>query len=379
MGSLLLALASPLYAQRSPLCGGVRACRELRRLPAGPGLTVVELGYAPASEAARTNKCAPEKRWVLLKPGAAPKTIVTQCQDDPEDPHPFETDVTVKKNLISITRNGGAWAGILSRVYQLSPWWPLSADFCEVDGDGEWRAEEWDWRKMQGIYYDRKPQESEGLCDLIPAAIGNLIVPVVKLDAAAFEKARAGLGSCAMTLDASGKNGFVTYGKPDAQDPLRIKLLMSGERTVLAQVVDPSRSSAPAKSWIYADHFELWQGVNEPVQFGIPLEEGPIEVGHGTAKSRPSVRRWKARLPDGQLATLLRIELAAPEDKTFDLGFTLVYSQGADGRAQKRLISTNKARTGSGADVELPMALGPADAHVTCGVVNGVLDEVRHQ
>jgi hypothetical protein len=341
----------------------------------GKTLTVVELGYAPASEAARSSRCAPDKRYVLVQTGAPPRTIVTQCQDDPEDTHPFETTVTVKKNLISVDRNGGAFAGFVTQDYQLSPWLPLSANFCEVDGDGEWRAEDWDWRKMRGVYYDRKTRESddEAICGLIPAAIGNLIVPTVAMDAGALEKAGAGLGSCAMTLDASGQNGFVTYGKADAKDQLRIKLLLTGKRTLLAQVIDPTRSTAPAKSWIYSDHSEIWQGVTEPVQFGIPVDEGPTQIGHGKPKHQPSVHRWKARLPDGSFSTVLRIELAPP-DSTFDTGFTFIYSQGLEGRAQKRLISTNKARTGSGADTQAAMAVGAAGTHVTCSVINGLLE-----
>jgi hypothetical protein len=199
------------------------------------------------------------------------------------------------------------------------------------------------------------------------------VTPNITTDAGALEKAGAGLGSCAMTLDASGQNGFVTYGTADAKDPLRIKLLLTGKRTLLAQIIDPARSKAQAKSWIYSDHFEIWQGVTEPVQFGIPVDEGPIEIGHGKPKSLPSVRRWKARLPDGSVATLLRIELAPPES-TFDTGFTAIYSQGLEGRAQKRLISTNKARTGSGAETQSAMAVGAAGAHVTCSIVNGLLE-----
>ncbi len=405
---LWMVAASTVVAQNN-LCGEIRGCREIRRIPAGVdsegfALTVVELGFRPVSEAARTHKCAPDKRYVLLKsrdgkPSGA-QTVVTVCQEDPEDPHPFETTVNIGKNVLSVRRDGGAFAGIMTQDYQLSPWLPRSVGFCEVDGTGEWRAEDWDWRKMRGVFFTGNSESGE-ICSDAPTAIANLIVPTVALDAASLENSKAQLGSCAVTFDASGKNGFVTYGKADPQDKLQIKLLRTSDRTLIAQVIDPQRSfqsaQQPAKSWIFADHFEIWQGPgevpnsrtgkivqaldpnaagqpsDEPFQFGIPVDEASIQIGRGRPKQLPSVRRWTARLADGRTAYLLRIELAPPQS-TFDTGFTVVYSQGLDGRAQKCLISTNRSRRGSGSERQFALAAGAAGGYVACGVVNGALE-----
>ncbi|HLJ45092.1 MAG TPA: hypothetical protein VKU01_03750 [Bryobacteraceae bacterium] len=350
---------------------------QTTRIPAGSdrdgkALTVVRQKFPEASESRRKGKCVPAERYSLIVGDAAPRSIVTVCQTDPadDDSYRWETTASVKRGLISIVRNGGSFAGIYRQVYQLSPWRAVSFDFCAVDGDGSWRVEAWDWTEMRGRYYEGDSKDGV-LCSDDPKNLANYIIPLVTMDAAQFEKSGAGLGTCAMTLDASGKHGFVPWGAADARDPIEIKLLLTAQRTLIAQIIDPHRFTGKANSWINADHFEIWR---EGSQFGIPLDEGPVEVGAGKPAQLPQVRRWNVKMPDGRTAAMVRIELP-PKTGMYDQGFKLIYSQSLDGHGQKRFISTSRGRRGADWETQHSVLEGnSAGLHVACGIANGMLD-----
>ncbi len=345
---------------------------QTTRIPAGKALTVVRQKFREAPESRRKGKCVPAERYSLAVGDAAPRPIVTVCQTDPEDDDSYrwETTISVKRGLISIDRNGGAFAGMYTQVYQLSPWRAQSFEFCSVDGDGSWRREAWDWSEMRGRYYSGDSKGGE-LCVDDPKTMVNYIIPLVSVDAAQIEKSGTRLGTCSMTLDASGKHEFIPWGTPDAHDPIEIKLLLAAPRVLIAQVIDPHRFTGKAASWINSDHFEIWR---ESAQFGIPISDGPVEVGAGKPPKLPEVRRWSVKLPDGRTAAMLRIVIP-PKTGLYDEGFKLVYSQSLEGRGQKRFISTSRGRRGG--DFETQQSVlsdNSAGLHVACAVVNGALD-----
>ena len=83
--------------------------------------------------------------------------------------------------------------------------------------------------------------------------------------------------------------------KPDTHDPVDVRLLWTSGHRLLAQIIDPGRTTKPATSWINADHLEIWMGQREedapagtPWQFGIPRDEGPVQVGYGQPKELPT-------------------------------------------------------------------------------------------
>lgn len=343
----------------------------------GNTLTVIERHF-PESPASY-KRCVPKDQYVLeVSRGgrtASLEPVVTLCQAD----IPIETNVGVGKNLIQVDREGGAQAGyFLHRTFQLSPWRATKMDACQFLGSEKFTYEEWDFLTMKGQAWTGSGADSGEICGHGPQTFSYLLAPIVPLDAATLQAARPRLGSCALTLDASGKNGFVTWGKPDTQDPLQVKLLWTGERTLLAQVLDPKRATRPSASWINADHFEIWMDAlhgESMWQFGIPVDEGPVQIGHGKPPHLPIVHRWTSNLEDGHTVTTMLIEFPVREEAYSSV--TIVYSQSRDGLAQKRLIATSPfkrgaietlAQRGSGLD------RNSAAEYVTCGLVNGVLD-----
>ena len=332
----------------------LRGQTVIQRYPAGTDadgarLTVVLKRYPKRPP--NDKLCVPNRQYVLEKSrGGAVVTsepVVTLCQTEDE----AEITVDVGPNSIAVDRNGGAHGGYnLRQTFQLSPWRGIAVDDCSFYPSAEFTDERWDLRKLRAqAWYQPSPFENYpddlGICDPSPKLFSYLIVPSVPVDTHRLEQSRGRLGSCALSLDASGNNGFVIWGKPDPGDPVEVKVLQTGERTLLAQVVDPRRSTAAATSWINADHFEVWMGSNSATldpdqrwQFGIPVDEGAVQVGYGEPTRLPVVHRWKSALPDGRAAILLNIELP-PRPHDYSNGLTVIYSQSLEGRAQKRLIS----------------------------------------
>jgi hypothetical protein len=357
------------------------------RYPAGTGadgarLTVVQKHYP--KRAPSDTRCFPAEQYVLEQSrdgqAASSEPVVTLCQTEDE----AEITVDVAPNAISVNRNGGAHAGYyLNTTYQLSPWRTAGVEECSFFGSGEYTVEEWDLRKMRGQAWHANPQEIDGICVKDAKLFTYLMVPSAQVDARRMEASRARLGNCAFSMDASGRNGFVIFGKADPQDPLEVKLLEAGPRTLLAQVVDPKRNTKPAASWVNADHFEVWMGTRGELggpdttwQFGIPVDEGPVQVGYGKPKQLPVVRRWAATLPDGRAAIVLNIELP-PQPNSYSDGFTVVYSQGLEGRAQKRMIGTSRMKRGDPntmGSYNTALSHDSAREYLTCDIVQGSLD-----
>ncbi|HXR40560.1 MAG TPA: hypothetical protein VN776_15770 [Terracidiphilus sp.] len=375
-----------------PLCClWLAAQNSPRRHPAGTDaqgnqLTVIETDFPDRPP--ESPRCVPREQYVLERSqagqAAASKPVVTLCQDDPH----IKTTAEVGPNRITVHREEGEGNGFFQhRMFQLSPWRAVTMEVCSFLSDRSSTYEEWDFRAMKGQAWVAKTKDGEALCRRDPKLFSFLLVPLVEYDARRLQASHTGLGSCAMKLDASGQNGFVTWGKPDPQDPVEVKLLWIGERTLLAQVADPHRYTNPARSWVNADHFEIWMGdrnddASYMLQFGIPVDEGPVEVGFSNRSATkpaklPVVRRWKAG-PEGSAATVLLIELP-PWGAEFWRGITIIYSQSLEGRAQKRLISTSRVRRGEKSTLGeqgTGLRFSEAGDHVTCAPVRGALDVI---
>ncbi|HXR40559.1 MAG TPA: hypothetical protein VN776_15765 [Terracidiphilus sp.] len=362
---VLLVCCLPLGAQTRRHAAGTDA--------EGNPLTVIERHFPERD--ADEKRCVPKVQYGLDQSrggrAAAPEPVVTLCQTD----IPIETSVKIGQNWIQVNLGGSAQNGFyLHRTYQLSPWRATKMDACQFLGSENSTYEEWDFRLMKGQAWTASVETRHAICDSGPEVNSYLLVPMIAYDARRLEASHASLGSCAMKLDASGKNGFITWGKPDPQDPVEVKLLWIGPRTLVAQVADSQRSTRPASSWVNADHFEIWMGERNGGllwQFGIPVDAGAVRVGYGEPAKLPVVHRWAA----GQ-ATVLLIELP-PWPSPYGNGVTLVYSQSLEGRAQKRLIATSHVKRSDNTTLgvrDSEVDKNSAAEYVTCGTVNGALD-----
>ena len=371
------------------LCALPLASQQSQRHPAGTDaagnqLTVIEKHFP--ERPAGSKRCVLKEQYVLETSRAgkvvSSEPVVNRCQSDTDE---ADITVTVAKNSIEIDRNGGAHAGYyLNETIQLAPWREVTAEACSFSmGTPEYTVEQFDLRTMRGQAWAGNSAETKEICGKGEDVTTYLLAPAMTVDLKAMEASRTGLGSCAMKLDASGKNGFITWGRPDPRDPVDVRLLWTGGHHLLVQVIDPGRSTKPATSWINADHLEIWMWKRgedapdgTPWQFGIPIDDGPVQVGYGKPKQLPVVRRWTAALPDGRNATLLAVELP-PWPVDYASGVAIVYSQSQDGRAQKRLVATSRIKRGDSmslGDQGTGMIGAVAGNYVTCSPVKGLLE-----
>ena len=151
---------------------------------------------------------------------------------------------------------------------------------------------------------------------------------------------------CAAHVDGKDR-GFTIHGpaRGDSADS-EMWVVMSSGGVLFVEVTD-DRLVSSAKSWVKADHLELWRvgadassgrgsGCFQPdpdakaLQWGIGLG-GQVYKGHGAPAADPTVR--VARTERGA-----RFRIVLPDEGK---GLTVVYSDSDDGVRQKRLIATS--------------------------------------
>lgn len=327
----------------------------------------------------------PKEHFVLEKwrggQRISSETVLVVCQTSSE----AEVQVSVAPNSITVSQRTNALRGYdIHQTFQLSPWSAIATRGCNFDGSYWLVIENWDYRKLRFLARGstgNAPQESGiGGCAVDEEIETYLIVPKVTADVARVEASHAHLGSCALSMDASGRNGYVIWGSLDAKDPVEVKVVRVGPHTLLAQVIDPARTANRAASWWNADHLEIWMGEKSAWpelgwQFAIPLEEGQVQLVSGMPVKLPGVRRWAAKLPDGRSATILRIEL--PPQPGGGVGLTVGYSQSLGGRASKRMIATSQVKPADGPSLGIERStLGDysSENNVTCEIVQGAVE-----
>ena len=352
-----------------------------RRIPAGKDAAGNTLTVLVTRGKVRTYQLEKSRDGKVL----STDTIVTihTFDNERDEGRPLETGVAVAPNRITVSQDGGVATGNnFTAAFQLSPWMPLTWEGCLFSPNADFTHQKWNWANLRGRSWVGTPDDhADGICVDDPSLLKSFVVPTVAVDATRLERDRVRLGSCALTLDASGNNGWIVWGKPNPAEPVEVKLLLTGPRTLIVQVVDPSHQPHPnSRSWIHSDHIELWMGsrlkeIGEVWQFGIPLDEGNIEIGYGLPKAKPTVRRWSTRLADGRTAINLRIDFPAQPEKWAE-GFTVVYSQG-DGTKQRRLIATSKVKRGEAPSLGSQTGILEAQIageQIVCDVRNGALD-----
>jgi hypothetical protein len=276
-----------------------------------------------------------------------------------------EMSADAAAGMIRYFRQGGsAWRGDETvtlgvdplRVVEMShrSWWSMD----ECDQRVEWSWDTFSGRQSSSIAFCRiGPGPDAGFPDEArDAATGNrdkpiassdeVIIPQVTLPAAFVKDswATTALGACAAFIDGKDR-GFTIHGpaRGDSADS-DMRVVMSSDRVLFVEVTD-DRWVPSAKSWVKADHLELWAYIGEmnPVggcfqpapevkalQWGIGLG-GQVYKGHGAPAANPTVR--VARTERGA-----RFRIVMPDPGK---GLTVVYSDSDDGVRQKRLIATS--------------------------------------
>ena len=223
-----------------------------------------------------------------------------------------------------------------------------------------------------------------GACDVLKKAIASppkagflagidVQLPSLGLDPTKPAAFPAGgiLGGCAGHLNAGGEGSALVYGKGDPGRSAELRFVALGQQTLVIQVQDSRPDEAAAKSWVGADHLEIWTStapsdsyIPEPgkvAQLGVGLD-GATHAGMGKP-AMPKVMRWTGQDEQGRPVTVLRLDWT--DELALAGGVTVAYSQ-AEGGHQARLWATGPIRKNRPGYLPILFPLP-----VACGAVNG--------
>jgi len=299
-----------------------------------------------------------------------------------------EMSADAEERTITYTEEmGSAWRGDQTVTLGLDP-----LRIVEIDRRSWWRGGEdenrvrWSWDNFSGQQYsviafcrpDPDPAADGGVDarDDGDAYSDAVIIPQVTLPAAFVKSgwATTALGICAAHVDGM-DHGYTTHGETRAPaGDAEMRVVMASGGVLFVEVID-DKLVPSAKSWVKADHLELWRAVGEPqhpsgcfrpdpnakaIQWGVGLD-GRVYKAHGAPAASPTVS--VARSDRGA-----RFRIALPDEGK---GLTVVYSDSDDGVRQKRLIATSNLQFGRPWTVGGVTAIGRKRA--SCVVDGGAL------
>jgi hypothetical protein len=385
--------ADPVLAK---VCGGHKGCKLKSRKDAGrdasgAALSVLELSFPKDGE----NECEPIEHWLVAK--AADGTLKTTkvlalCNDGYGASGVGDDDVEVGKNRLTHGQSGGSferWAHTL--VLRLSPLTLLEeSDSVTLSvGSGE-SSDKWSWETFQGRSEwsaplcgpDGEPKEDDDAKD---RSFSYTSLPQLQLEPAftAGGWKTTALGACAARVDSGGKAGFVVFGEPSKANDARFSAVLDSAGALYLEIEDDVLVGPSAK-WLADDHVELWLAAQRPEQ----------QEHHclGPVKAKP--QQWAIRVSDGQVfpaygnpsAAAIKAEIApraqgapGPVRVRIQLpkgweALTVAYSDGDDGRKQKRIIATSALELRDTRSLGLVKSIKPGEA--VCRVNAGRLEPV---
>lgn len=334
--------------------------------------------------------CRRFEYWLVAYGSSGPERVrklVQECNDGNGASGVGEDHVSVLQGVLRVSRYGGsAWRWSEERSYQLEPvrlvqvetssWFSLGPAF---------ETARWNWDLFAGTTMwfvptcDANGQPWEGAGDEIgPGPHSTQFeyspIPWLSLDDAFVnaEWKRADMSRCALSLDASGKNGYVIEGSAGSPADASV-LVVAHDKVLFIEVSDDQIRRAGRGA---ADRVEIW--ISEPLR---------SPGGSCAPKERRSLRSWSIRIADGQIAggegrpaaTVLRVEsnrivpgrvrlkVALPSNEN---ALSVAYADTDDGVSTKRVFATSPLRRDRPYSIGSRAAWG-ADAR--CELRDGVL------
>jgi hypothetical protein len=350
--------------------------------------TLVPDGAEDIMQALHDGSCHRYEHWLAVAAGPrwTSQLLFASCNDGNGAAGVGEDRVAVADGGVEIEHSGGSnwrWDGTydvsLDPPQVRSLKW--SGNFCcgSQAEDGTW-----DWDRFGGQVKwtaphckangDPPDDETEPRDD---ETYTFDLIPLLALDPAFTESGwrTTALGRCAAQVDSSGSNGFVTFGDLGAADDASLRVVAS--KGVLYLEIHDDQWVGPSNQWVADDHVELWISREEQTYMGRCL-----------ARSDAAAKQWAVRIADGQVfggyghpdpgeiqvarATapgVTRLRITLPREIG---GVTVVYSDGDDGKRQKRLIATSDVRFGAGETLGRFYPIRPDQA--VCETRNGRLE-----
>jgi hypothetical protein len=339
--------------------------------------------------------CQHFEYWLLGQDakGALKATrLATVCNDGHGASGMGEDTLTVGDNQLTFVTSGGSnWRGSTSKELSLSPLRVRKESayyYWSVANNHEDR--QWSWDDFAGSvrWYSPTclPDGSSPEPDGPPGGNTKGTLAYASIPAVDFEGDFAGAGwkstaldRCALRLDAAGKSGFVTFGKPGAASDASMKVVASKKDELFVEVED-DKWVGPSASWVKDDHLELWlakelpgyfnqclgKDLSTPQQWGIRIADGKVFAGAGKPDEK-AIGVEKVALPSGAV----RLKITLPKGMA---AITLVYSDSDDGKKQERLMATSALSHGK---VETLGALREIEAtRAVCRDEGGKLEPV---
>lgn len=382
------ARVAELCAKRTP-CALVAASAAGKDAQ-GRALTIVELNLGKKHpEEGNSFECRPYRREFWLLGGAAGKAkLLDLCNDGYGASGVGEDEIKIAANRLTHHQYGGsAWRWSEDTQYALSPLAVLSQESCSYHTlSPGFTLSRWNWQRFEGqgglSLHQCGPKRADddqremGECELAKADHRYALIPQLEDGGGLAPTDAPALGTCAVTVDGSGKRGHLVFGKPSSAPAPWLKALIVGKRDLIVTVADTGFATG-GKSWIHDDHVELWYGEMPNTtlcdeakaaltQWGVRVADGALFKGRGNAKS--SLRLVaRSESNDGKLR-LVTLRLALPADVQ---GISVVYSKAEHGR-QVRLFATSALKFGD--HTTLGMVYRIAKGGAICAVRNGRLD-----
>ncbi|MFC4161736.1 hypothetical protein [Chitinimonas lacunae] len=327
-----------------PLCSGAAECRS-KTLWSGKGRSAARLVQVQFPRSDQFKGCeqpvgaAPETvtRLALIQAGKPAQWLKTVC---------YRGDAfsaVVKAHRLTLSHSGQRDNERWTRTETLSlPELRLLATIERntrpfgVNAVEE--GTEWDQRALQGRQQTRLPKTAGGNADA-------LLIPALR-DIKGYNWRRHLLGTCALTVDAGGRRGFVLQGKPTRPNSAQLKLLRLGSQGLVVEIGDDIWVR-PGANPASGDHLQLWfasaaLGANPTVQqkvdrsvigWAIDPFTGQTRLLAGSATVPPKAQSVPI---DAGRRRRLYIELPPTER------LTVAYADNDDGRQVARLVSSSQ-------------------------------------
>lgn len=353
-------------AWHAALCAGRTPCRITGTLPAGTNpaqqrLVVAQLELSEeGSSKSQGGSCQPHEYWLITLDGTAiaqTQQLLVACADG-RPAGASEDKVIVAPNTFTYRlRSGSAWKSVKERVLRLSP-----VTLVSESSEQSWVpglhaiSSGWSWEDFSGetSWYSPWCHLPDGTGPATQPAAGPgsyryLPIPLVKTGAElqGGSWTTTSLGSCALTIDSTGKRGFLLQGEPGSAEDASLSAVLVSEADLLLEVRDDHWVRGGRNEPSY-DHLQLWLGPKVafdrcvspllmPRQWSIRVSDGKVIPGFGSPpRDRLQVERQEVVVRGGRTVMRLHVVLPLP------LGsITVAYSDSDDGKAPERVLATS--------------------------------------
>jgi hypothetical protein len=387
------AIAQPAAPNAPPdLCAGRDGCSQGDIMPAGRDAGRVRLRVARVSvpsplDADLNPLCSSDlDEYWLLRGTTAPRLIGHVC-DGLGISEGIE--MTMGDNRISAAFLGGSgtFRASFSTTYRLSPLQLVAAETCyfTTNEHPRWVRTQLDTLTLRGeaVAHADAPltEAAEGdAFGCLPRGGRQrwVVIPRLEIDTAPMQQLGYGLGDCSAVIGPPG-TGYNLSG--DDRGGPEVRIIATGDRSILIQVAGPMGDPAPAGTPLARrSRLEVWtadishmlatpeEDRGAARQVLVDPDTGEVAAGAGAA-APPQVASWHATLPDGRTARLVRLTYPPGDMQHLPLQLTVTYVDAPRGHERRR-VATSLLQPGHA--VSLGESLNIA-SFTRCAVVEGTL------